>query len=337
MYDKFDFTEESNAFIFGTFDKLISIKKKNKEMFDFIKNNVSLIVVDEVHRAVAPKMKDCLDSLMKFYEGKDRKLIGLTATVGRSNFDVDENQKLAIMFDNNIIKIDIDLLNCINYPEKMSKMLNRSEKDVIKYLQERKILAVLERKELEYQCFMTENEIEQLKIELSRNKSNSQDLSNALVQKLALNRKRNEAIIKEIVELSKNKKPTIVFACSVAHAKLLSSILLTKNIKNSLVYGDQSVVEQNDQIEKFKNRDNDTNIIINYEVLTTGFDSTNIECVFITRPTKSIVLYSQMIGRGLRGSLMGGNESCLLIDVKDNLSEYTNESEAFNYFDAYWK
>ena len=44
-----------------------------------------------------------------------------------------------------------------------------------------------------------------------------------------------------------------------------------------------------------------------------------------------------MIGRGLRGPLMGGNERCLLVDVKDNLESYTDESAAFNYFDSYWE
>ena len=72
------------------------------------------------------------------------------------------------------------------------------------------------------------------------------------------------------------------------------------------------MVDRKNAIESFKNRNSDVNIIINYEVLTTGFDSKNIRCVFITRPTKSVVLYSQMLGRGLRGPMMGGNERCTL-------------------------
>ena len=89
-------------------------------------------------------------------------------------------------------------------------------------------------------------------------------------------------------------------------------------------------------ISDFKNRDNDINVIVNYEILTTGFDSTNIKCVFITRPTKSVILYSQMIGRGLRGPKMGGNAECLLIDVKENLMSF-NENDAFKHFDEYWR
>ena len=78
------------------------------------------------------------------------------------------------------------------------------------------------------------------------------------------------------------------------------------------------------------------NFIINYEILTTGFDSTKIECVFITRPTKSVILYSQMIGRGLRGPKMGGKSECLLIDVEENLLCF-NENKAFKYFNSYWR
>ena len=93
--------------------------------------------------------------------------------------------------------------------------------------------------------------------------------------------------------------------------------------------------ERNKAINDF--REGKVNIIINYEILTTGFDSTNIKCVFIARPTKSVILYSQMIGRGLRGPRMGGNAYCKLIDLKDNIEQFTNECESFMHFDNYWR
>ena len=43
-----------------------------------------------------------------------------------------------------------------------------------------------------------------------------------------------------------------------------------------------------------------------------------------------------MLGRGLRGPQMGGNEYCELVDIEDNLERFTNESQAFNYFSEYW-
>lgn len=142
-------------------------------------------------------------------------------------------------------------------------------------------------------------------------------------------------IMQKLTELDNENVPTIVFACSVQHAQILSSMLTLQGTKNVCVFGSMSSTERNEAIRRFKNREDDCNIIINYEVLTTGFDSTNIKCVFITRPTQSIVLYSQMLGRGLRGPQMGGNEKCLLIDIKDNLQKF-NENMAFSHFNNYW-
>ena len=141
--------------------------------------------------------------------------------------------------------------------------------------------------------------------------------------------------MQKLRELNRDHIPTIVFACSVQHGQLLSSMLLLENIPNALVIGEMTSIDREDAIRKFKDRNDETNIIINYEVLTTGFDATNIECVFITRPTQSVVLYSQMLGRGLRGPQMGGKAECLLIDIKDNLDQY-DENMAFSHFDNYW-
>lgn len=153
---------------------------------------------------------------------------------------------------------------------------------------------------------------------------------------LATNKARNTAIMQKLRMLHAENIPTIVFACSVDHAKMLSAMLTLEGIPNSLVVGELDSVDRRKAIEAFKNRDSGVDIIINYEVLTTGFDSKNIRCVFITRPTKSIVLYSQMLGRGLRGPMMGGNESCQLIDVDDNLEAFDNET-AFSHFNNYWR
>lgn len=51
-------------------------------------------------------------------------------------------------------------------------------------------------------------------------------------------------------------------------------------------------------------------VISNCEILTTGFDCPAINDIFIMRETNSPVLYSQMIGRGLRGPRFGGAQTC---------------------------
>jgi superfamily II DNA or RNA helicase len=84
-------------------------------------------------------------------------------------------------------------------------------------------------------------------------------------------------------------------------------------------------------------RKQDINVLCNYEVLSTGFDAPKVDCVFLARPTASVVLYSQMIGRGLRGPAIGGTENCLIVNVKDNFINLPSVETMYKVFEGYWK
>ena len=73
----------------------------------------------------------------------------------------------------------------------------------------------------------------------------------------------------------------------------------------------------------------------NYGVLATGFDAPTVDVVCIARPTKSPVLYSQMIGRGLRGQSYG-TEQCLVLEVLDNFVGQPNQDGLYSQFKDYW-
>ena len=90
-----------------------------------------------------------------------------------------------------------------------------------------------------------------------------------------------------------------------------------------------------DVINKFRN--GDISVLINFGVLSTGFDAPEIQTLVIARPTTSLILYSQMIGRGLRGLKVGGNKEVTVIDVKDNFSAYGDLDEMYNHFSDYWR
>ena len=75
---------------------------------------------------------------------------------------------------------------------------------------------------------------------------------------------------------------------------------------------------------------------MNYNVLSTGFDEPKTDCIVIARPTFSVVLYSQMIGRGLRGTANGGTDNCLVVNVIDNIINQPDISGAYKYFDGGW-
>lgn len=302
-------------------------KKYGKHVFEEISNKASLIVFDEVHKSGAEITKKCVDSLMKKNNEYGKKFIGLTATPGRTTEVSKANALFSEDFDH-IIGIDVDKINAISLSANEARNY-RGSKDPIRYFQEQGYLSNIEKQMLEFE--IDPKVLIQLKKELQNDNENYSD---NLVKKISLSKARNDKIIEELVKLNKEQIPTIVFACSLQHAKLLSAFLKMLNIENSLVYGDMASTDRKRAIDDFKK--GKVNIIINFEILTTGFDSTNIKCVFITRPTKSVILYSQMIGRGLRGPKMGGNENCLLIDVQENLYSY-NENAAFKHFNSYWE
>lgn len=325
-----------NGIVFCGLAKLMSISESNLKLYERLKKDCRLIVFDEAHKAAANKTRKIIEDFMCMptnYE--NRSLIGLTATPGRTTEDSYDNNLLTNMFGGKLIHIDSDILNQINYG-KLKALNTVAEENIIKYFQERRILAKMIPEKLKYKQQFTQQELQILGSALKDMGFDDKEYTEAQLTILARNKERNLAIMEKLRSLNIERKPTIVFACSVEHAKMLSAMLTLEGIRNSLVLGEMDSMDRKNAIEVFKKRDSGVDIIINYEVLTTGFDSKNIKCVFITRPTKSIVLYSQMLGRGLRGPLMGGNEECILVDVDDNLQAFDNET-AFSHFNDYWR
>lgn len=331
-----DISDELNGIVFCGLSKLMSLYDSNKALYDRLKKDCRLVVFDEAHKASADKSKRIIDNLMLMPQGyENRALVGLSATPGRTTEASYDNNLLTNMFGGKLIYIDADVINQINMG-KLKALNSVAEENIIKYFQERRILSKIIPERLSYRTEFSESELAILGTTLKDLGYNEKEYTNRQLEVFAVNKERNMAIMQKLRMLHVEKIPTIVFACSVDHAKMLSAMLTLEGISNSLVVGDLDSVDRRNAIETFKDRESGVDIIINYEVLTTGFDAKNIRCVFITRPTKSIVLYSQMLGRGLRGPLMGGNESCRLIDVDDNLQAFDNET-AFSHFNDYWR
>ncbi len=326
--------EEISGVMICGIQKLQSLMKSDPDMFSKITKVVRLIVYDEAHKAAAPETRSVIEQLMSRKGGlENRALMGLSATPGRTTEVSFDNKLLESMFGNKKIDIDTKIINAVNMS--VQEAANADvETDIIKYFQNRGVLSKIEKEELVYDMNISEQELALIKV--MANDNGYEDFTREALEIIGRNKNRNLKILQKLRELNEQNKPTIVFACTVKHAQLLSAMLTLENIPNALVIGDMPSQERADAISSFKDQDSDVNILINYEVLTTGFDATNIECVFIARPTQSVVLYSQMLGRGLRGSQMGGKEKCLLIDIKDNLQQF-NENMAFSHFNDYWK
>lgn len=109
-------------------------------------------------------------------------------------------------------------------------------------------------------------------------------------------------------------RPTIAYAVSVDHAHNLARVFNDAGIPAAVILGDTSSEERSKAIVGF--REGTVKVLVNVVVATEGFDLPDASCIVIARPTKSLALYLQMVGRGLRPKEDGGD--CLILDLAAN-------------------
>lgn len=184
--------------------------------------------------------------------------------------------------------------------------------------------------------------LDQSGLELSRRDLNrigeELDFPSYLLHRIEEDEQRNLRIILEIEELAKRHQRIIIFTISVEHSKLIASVLQTRGLSAYTLSANTSASERSRLIANFKNDDPETKILCNYGVLTTGFDAPKTSAAIIARPTRSLVLYSQMVGRAIRGIKAGGNETAEIVTVVDkNLPGFGSVAEAFKNWEDVWK
>ncbi|MBM7070712.1 DEAD/DEAH box helicase [Shewanella sp. 202IG2-18] len=119
-------------------------------------------------------------------------------------------------------------------------------------------------------------------------------------------------ITQQIFELSKSREGVIIFAATVRHAQEVLSYL--NEDQAVLITADTSTEERDTYIRQFKTKQ--FKFLVNVSVLTTGFDAPHVDFIAILRPTASVSLFQQMVGRGLR--LADNKDDCLVIDYAAN-------------------
>ena len=114
-------------------------------------------------------------------------------------------------------------------------------------------------------------------------------------------------------------RQTVAYAVSKGHAANLVRAFAGRGISAAAILSDTSLDDRVQAIKNFENRQ--ITVLVNVAVATEGFDLPDASCVLITRPTKSLALYLQMIGRGLRPNKSDGN-NCLVLDLAGNAEEH---------------
>lgn len=266
--------------------------------------NAATVFVDEAHVAISPEYTTILEHLGLTHRATARHLVGLTATPFRS--DTELTRRLVQRFGNQ--RLDDGVFAAEPIPE----------------LQDLGVLARVEHREL------AGAEIELDSQELNGVKG---FLPRSAEQRLAEDETRNKLIIEEISALPEDW-PVLVFATSVSHAKFLAAMLCDRGVRSAAIDSATPPSERRQRVESF--RRGELRVLTNYGVLTQGFDAPATRAVVIARPVYSPNDYQQMIGRGLRGKLNGGKDTCLILDVRDNITNYDGDL-AFRSFEYLWR
>jgi len=120
----------------------------------------------------------------------------------------------------------------------------------------------------------------------------------------------------EIVEQTTDRRSVLIFASGVKHGEhIVRRLNEAHGFECGFVTGDTESGERDRLLDRF--RAGDLKYLCNVNVLTTGFDAPNVDCVALVRPTKSPGLYYQMVGRGFR--VHPGKTDCVVLDFGGNV------------------
>lgn len=265
-----------------------------------------LLVVDEAHHATAKTYRKLINAIKQDFQGRKNsnnfRMLGLTATPFRT--EKSERGLLKHIFPDDIV-----------FSEHLRTLIVRG------------ILAepIFEKLEtqLDFHRELTDADIKTI--------NNFDNLPKQVAEKIALSSIRNRRIVDHYIENRDKYKPLLVFAVDVAHAITLNGLFKGRGINSNFVVASIvdantgvriSAKENSERIRQF--RGGELEVLINVEILTEGMDLPNVQTVFLTRPTTSTILMTQMIGRALRGQRAGGTEKAYVVSFIDNWEDKIN-------------
>ena len=271
-----------------------------------------LVVVDEAHQGIAPTYRNLITSLAE--TGPCTALLGLTATPGRTWADIDADRQLSGFFGERKITVEID-----GYDNPVLGLVD--------------------------QGYMARPTFSRLTVEAGpdlkrvfEHGASGDDYDDSVLDAVAADLNRNRAIIREIRRLvSEGHTRIMFFGASVPHAEGIAAALAAVSIDAHFISADTGASSRRRIVRAFRTRSTKPIVLCNYGVLTAGFDAPGTNACVIARPTKSLVLYSQMVGRATRGPRAGGNAACAISTVVDvDLPGFGDLTEAFSNWEDVW-
>ncbi|MGC4851894.1 DEAD/DEAH box helicase [Micromonospora sp. DT4] len=267
---------------------------------------VGLIIFDEAHQAVAPTYRRVVRQLSTAGQ-PITPIIGLSATPGRTFLGNKSDADLAEFFEHTKVELDTSAEGGAN---------------PVAYLIEQGYLAEPEFRllgELPYENVPAAVDDDSAELGL--------DQADYL----------HEVISATLQLVRESHRRIIVFAASVELAHLVAATLRAVGVLADAVDGTTPPETRDTAIRMYKTTAPVPRVLVNYGVLTTGFDAPQTSAVVIARPTRSLVLYSQMVGRGIRGPRAGGNKKAVIVTVVDpSVPAFGSIAAAFTHWEDLW-
>ena len=266
-----------------TFATIQSIYKKPELFSDF-----KIVLIDECHLVNPKNLNGMFTSFLKAISNP--KVFGFTATPYRL--------ETTYSWESGVLTAGVGL-----------KLINR-----MKPFFWTRIIFNIQNSDLIDQCYLAPltyiDKSVVLQGELPTNKSKS-DFDLVQVEKIM--RTKIDKIIQAIQYAETISKSILVFCSSIKQAEELQNL-----IPNSeLVTGATKPASRDSMIRNFKA--GNIKVVFNVGVLTTGFDFPELDCIILARPTQSLALYYQILGRGVR--IAERKTTCYVIDLTNTVAK----------------
>ena len=293
------------GFLVAGLAKLWAASGRDVRLMRNLAENTAAVIFDEAHQSIAPTYRYIIEQLLSY----DPPLLGLTATPGRTAPIADPDFNLAEMFGANKVTID-----------------PRGHTSPVSFLIRHGYLA-----DPEFIPMEVESEL------VVSPPNPGFDYSNSQLSEIGGDENWRNATSQITLAALRAHQRVMVFCSSVATVKSCALAVRAAGLAAEVVLGETPDAERRESIARFKSSASERIALINYGVLTAGFDAPKTRCVVVARPTTSLVLYSQMVGRAMRGPRFQGNRTCQIFTVVDsNLPGFGSVVEMFANWEELW-
>lgn len=247
--------------VVGSIQSMITERRIKK----FRENPFGLIIIDECHRATSPSYVKLIDRYVEL--DPEMRLLGVTATPNRT-----DGTALGLVFDS--VAYDMGIVEGID----AGWLVDIHQK-----------YAVVENLDLS-------------KVSCSKNEFGESDYKQAELEAILTQEGPLHEMSRPVLDITQNGEQAIIFTASVAHAHLWAAVLnhyrpgCAAAVDGTMDKGEGGL--RTETVKKFKA--GTLQFMLNFNIATEGFDAPKTSMVVMGRPTKSILVKTQMLGRCTR-------------------------------------